>query len=159
MKFSTKLIVALFGISLLFFGGVQAFGQELSVDQKEVWKMEETNWEFFRQGDLKGYLTSWHKDAEVWRSASVGPMPKQSYVRGYEGKKFSPFPSEKIPGKEAISYKLGAPRINIFNNIALVFYSCTIDGVDLFPYSSRVFHVWMKEEGKWQLLGGMNAKE
>jgi len=159
MKQSTKFFVVLVGLAFLFCGGIKAYGQQYSPEQKEVWKMEEASWELFKQGDLEKYLTLWDKDAEVWGSATEGPMPKRLYVRGYEGKKFFPFPSEKIQGKDAISYKLGAPSINIHDNVALVFYRCTIEGVDVFPFVARVLHVWQKQGGKWLLIGGMNVKE
>jgi hypothetical protein len=136
----------------------EAMGQQHSPEQKEVWKMEEASWEFFKQKDLEKYLTLWHKDAEVWGYAAEGPKPKRFYERGYEGKKWFPVPSEKLPGKE-ISYKLASPSINIHDNIALVFYRCTIEGVDTFPFVARVFHVWEKQGEKWQFIGGMHAKE
>jgi hypothetical protein len=151
-------LLAVFGISLSFLGGIKAYGQEYSPEQKEVWKMEETSWELFKQGDLKKYLMLWDKNAEVWGSALTGPTTKRTYVSGYEGGKFFPFPSEKIQGKE-ISYKLSAPSINIHGNVALVFYRCTINGVDISPFVARVLHVWQKQGGKWLLIGGMNMKE
>lgn len=149
-------MVALFGISLLFCGGVKAYGQELSAQQKEVWKMEEASWEFFKQGDLKGYSALWHKNAQVWGYGGDAPITKGNL---FEINKSFPFPRKPISGRETISLKLGWPTINIFNNIALVYYRLTIEGVDVFPFSSRVSHVWMKEEEKWQLIGGMHTKE
>jgi hypothetical protein len=50
------LVVAIFGISLLLFGGVQAFGQEWSAEQKEVWKMEVAYWDLLKEGNLNAYL-------------------------------------------------------------------------------------------------------
>ena len=159
MKQSTKFLATLVGLAFLFCGGIKAYGQEYcSPEQKEVWKMEETSWELFKQGDLKKYLTLWDKNAEVWGSALEGPSPKQLYAGGYEREKYFPFPSEKVQGKE-ISYKLSAPRINIHGNVALVFYRCTINGVDVVPFVARVSHVWQKQGGKWLLIGGMNMKE
>jgi hypothetical protein len=155
MKYWAKLLTALLGISFLVFGGIKANGQELSGEQKDVWKMEEASWKLFKQGDLKGYLALWHKDALMWRFAALSPGPKGYY----ESLKIFPFPWEKIPGRETISYQLAWPTINIINNIALVYYRCSIEGVKRPPFSGRVIHVWMKQEGKWQLIGGMNARE
>ncbi len=159
MKQSTKFIVVLFGLGFLFFGGIKAYGQEYSPEQKEVWKMEEASWEWLKQGDLEKYLALWDKDAEVWPNAMDGPRPKRLYVRGVEGQKFFPFPAKKLDGKGTISYKLWPPSINIHDDVALVFYRCEIDGVDVFPFVARVLHVWKKQEGKWHFIGGMNVKE
>jgi hypothetical protein len=49
MKYSTKSIAVLLGISLLIFGGVQAFGQEWSAEQKEVLKMEVKYWDLLKE--------------------------------------------------------------------------------------------------------------
>jgi hypothetical protein len=59
MKYSTKLLVAFLGISLLFLGGIQAFGQEWSAEQKEVWQMEIKYWDLLKEGNLKGYMELW----------------------------------------------------------------------------------------------------
>ena len=160
MKQSTKFFVVLVGLAFLFCGGIKAYGQQYTPEQKEVWKMEETSWELFKQGDVQKYLTLWDKSAEVWGSALEGPTTRQSYEKGCggEGKSIFPFPSEKIQGKD-LSYKLSPPSINIHDNVALVFYRCTINGVDLVPYETRVLHVWQKQGGKWLLIGGINMKE
>ena len=159
MKQSTKFFVVLVGLAFLFCGGIKAYGQQYTPEQKEVWKMEEASWELFKQGDVQKYLTLWNKDAEVWAATTEGPTTKESYSKGCGGEKsFFPFPSEKVQGKE-ISYKLDPPSITIHHNVALVFYRCAINGVDVSPFIARVLHVWQKQGGKWLLIGGMNTRE
>ena len=148
MKNSVRILAALFVISFMGFGVVQGFGQEMSAEQKEVWKMEEAYWEFFKQGDLKGHMALWHKDAQMWSFRGLAPITKGANETYFNDGKF------KIN-----SYKLGWPTINIFGNVAIIFYRVTHEGFEDFPpLSMRVIHTWMKQDGKWQLIGGMAAE-
>jgi len=66
MKYLTKLLVALFEISLLLFTGIRAFGQEWSAEQKEVWKMEIAWWNSWKEGDMKRHMGLLHKNFIAW---------------------------------------------------------------------------------------------
>ncbi len=140
-----KMLMFLFVFTFIF-GAVQGFGQISSADQKDVWKKEETFHESFKNGDLKGHMALWHKDAQLWPHSAEGPQSKLSVENYYESQvKF------KID-----SYKLGWPTINIFGNTAIVYFDVTIEGyLREPPYSARVIHIWMKQDNKWQLIGGM----
>jgi len=147
MEKALKILVFLFVMSLGF-GVVQGFGQVSSAEQKEVWKLEEAFYESIKNGDLKGHMALWHKDAQLWGHMAEYPLTKVSYENLFKDAKF------KID-----SYKLGWPVINIFGNTAIVYFDVTIEGyLREPPHSLRVIHIWMKQDKKWQLIGGLNRK-
>jgi hypothetical protein len=147
MKKSLKILAFLFVMSFGF-GVVQGFGQILSGGKEEVWKLEEAFYESFKQGDLKGHLALWHKDAQLLGHKAEYPMRKVSTENYYSGTKF------KIE-----SYKLGDPTVDIFGNTAIVYFDVTIkESSGEPPYLLRVIHIWTKQDKKWLLIGGMNNR-
>ncbi len=147
MKRSIKVLAFLFIMSFGF-GVVQGFAQITSADQKDIWKMEEAFYETFRNGDLKGHMALWHKDARLWGFASEYPTTKTSYERFWEGSKF------KID-----SYNLDWPVIDIFDNTAIVYFNLKMEGYLREPsLSVRIIHIWTKQDNKWLLIGGMTYR-
>lgn len=148
MKYSTKLFLALFGISFLFFGGVQAFGQEWSAEQKEVWKMEITYWDFFKEGDIKGYMELWHKDVIAWPHWAQKPVGKEALEKA----------TAVAPWFKLLSYDLKPLAINIVGNFAFIYYRFNNNvRADNQISSGRIGHIWMKQDGKWQIIGGYSG--
>ncbi len=146
MKYSTKLMVAIFGISLLLFGGVQAFGQEWSAEQKEVWKMEVAYWDLLKEGNLKGYMELWHKDVIAWPHWAPKPIGTQGLEKG------------TIPWYQFVrSYDLKPQAINIFDKFAVIYYRFSWTAPDNRSFSGRIGHFWMKQDGKWQIIGGYSG--
>ena len=145
MKHSKKVMVALLGISILFFGGVQAFGQEWSAEQKEVLKMEITYWDYFKEGDIQRYMTLWHKDVIAWPSWSPKPVGKEALEKGTAGK----------PWFKLSSYDLKPLAINIFDNFAIIYSRVNQVRGENQVSSARIGHFYMKQDGKWQIIGGL----
>ena len=52
------------------------------------------------------------------------------------------------------------PRVNIFGNVAIVYFRATTEEFSGYPsLHTRAIKIWMKQDGKWQRIGGMTAKE
>ena len=145
MKYSTKLMVALFGISLLFFGGVQAFGQEWSAEQKEVWQMEIKYWDLVKEKNLKGYMGLWHKDFIGWPHWAPKPAGKD----GIEKQVITWYTFVE-------SYDLKPEAINLFDRFAIIYYRFSWTG-PMGTWSGRIGHFWIKQDGKWQIIGGYSG--
>lgn len=126
-------------------GGVKAFGQEWSDEQKEVWKMEIAYWDYFKEGDIKGYMTLWHKDVIAWPHNSPKPIGKEILEKVMTGK------------LKLLSYDLKPLAINIFGNFAFIYYRVNAIGKDSPNFSARIGHLWMKQDGKWQIIGGYSG--
>jgi ketosteroid isomerase-like protein len=149
MKYSTKLLMALFGVSLLFSGGVQASGHEWSAEQKEILKMEVTCWDYYKEGDIKGYMTLWHKDFIGWPHWTPKPVGKEAIEREITGQSWF----------KALSYDLKPEAINIFGNFAVIYYRISYVGAAQRQYSARFVHFWMKQGGRWQIIGGSSQSD
>jgi hypothetical protein len=46
-----------------------------------------------------------------------------------------------------------------FNNVTVIYHRYKVEGLDHLPFSGRMAQVGMKQEGKWQIIGGMGTKE
>jgi len=146
MKYSKKLIAVLLGISLLFFGEVQAFGQEWSAEQKEVLQMEIKYWDLLKEKNLKGYMELLHKDFIGWPHWSPKPAGRDGIEKG------------TLPWYQYVtSYDLKPEAINIFDKFAIIYYRFSWPGPSGGNVSGRIGHFWMKQDGKWQIIGGYSG--
>ena len=122
----------------------QAFGQEWTTAQKEVWKMEELYWELWRKGDLDGYMKLFHKDCVSWHYRSEDPFDKASM-------------REFISPRIGIDVdKLKPLAVKVFGNVAVVHYYARWDMISKYAWG-RVSHTWLKQDGKWQIIAGTSA--
>ena len=146
MKNSTKLFVALFGISLLFFGGVQAFGQEWSAEQKEVLQMEIKYWDLLKEKNLKGYMELWHKDFIGWPHWSPKPAGRDGIEKG------------TLPWYQYVtSYEIKPEAINIFDKFGVIYYRSSWTDPGGGKHTGRIGHFWIKQDGKWLIIGGYSG--
>jgi len=79
MKTQGKSLLARVSVSLLICGLIlfwsfQVSGDEWTEAQKEVWKVVETEWEYFKQGDVEAVLTGRHDDSLTWWSSRAIPL-------------------------------------------------------------------------------------
>jgi ketosteroid isomerase-like protein len=133
-----KLLSILTAIFVTFIGG-NAFTEEWSPAQKEVWKLEEAYWDARTKEDKEGALAFFHQNCSLWPTQQLSPIGKAS-----------------IKLSTIRSLKLKPMAINLFGNVAIVHYhfSASAAGED---WLSRVTRVWMKENGKWLIIGGAVA--
>ena len=119
--------------------------QDWSAEQKEVWEMELAYWEFFKAGDLKEHMKLWHKDVIAWPHWSPKPLGKETLE------------IEVKPWLKPLSYDLKPLTINIFGNIAVIYYRVhTVRAGNQYS-SARIVHLWMKQDGKWEIIGGSSC--
>jgi len=127
---------------------------DLSPSQQEVWAMEEAYWNYLRNGDLESYMDLWHPDFIGWPRQQTKPVGKQS-IRELVG----PMLESIQPG--SLAYTLHRHSVTMFGNIGIAFYLLTgshknLDG-NTTTISDRLTHTWMKDGGKWRIIGGMSA--
>jgi hypothetical protein len=58
--------------------GLQAFGEEWTAEQKEVWKTVEAQWELILKGDFEALVENYHKDVLIWWPQNSNPSRKES---------------------------------------------------------------------------------
>jgi hypothetical protein len=138
---SLSLLVLSIGIAIR----CEASEKKWSYAQKEVWKMEQIEWEFWKQGNVKRCMLLYHKNYVGWPSRSAEPVRK-SHAAAH------------MKGRIIHSYDIEPLEINIIGNIAIVHYCYSCCETNGKTHSGRVTHIWLNENGRWRLIGGMTAE-
>jgi len=140
----TMLLLALVILTIMV--SSQAFGEEWSTAQKEIWEIQGNEWMLWMKGDLEGRLALYHKECILWLYNTAFPGDKTLIRRGMT--KYS-----KID-----SFELEPLEVKVFDNVAIIQYSLkyTAFGKD---YNERATTTWMKQDKKWQIIGSMRAQQ
>lgn len=148
--FMAKVFIALFFCGIIVFWGFQAFAEEWWTEaQKEVWKTVEARWELIIKGDAKALTANPHEGALSWWPQQLNPVGKEYLEGAYKG---------WFGLNQPVSYELNPLAINIVRNIATVFFYSKWEGkAPPEPYSGRNFQVYIKQDGKWRMLGSMSS--
>ncbi len=141
------IIISTFVFFFIVASGFQAFGEEWTAEQKEVWKAVETDGELFKKGDLEGLLSLRHDDVLIWWSDKKIPLDKESIRIGYQS---------FINYDKPVNWEINPLAIKIIDNTAIVFYSYKYSG-NILSGSSRAMETWIKQDNKWLKLGGLDA--
>jgi hypothetical protein len=147
MKLLAKTLFLIIAFSVVTFFTFPTHGADWSAAQKEVWKMQAAEWEHWKKGDGEGRLKLYHKDCIVWlyNTAFTGDITlirRESVVH--------------YPKIE--SFELEAQEVKDFGNFAIVQFSVSYTAYGK-VYNERASNTWMKQDGKWQIVGSMRAKQ
>ena len=147
MKISTKISIILLSLIFVGFFTVQAFGKELSAEQKQVWEVTKATWELSKKGetDIEEYKANFHKDLFCLSPKSLSPESSNSWAR-----KWKHFVKVK-------SFELKPLEIKIFGNIAIVMYFYNYTDLWDNVFSGKSINIFLKEDGKLLLLSGMSS--
>ena len=140
-----KISVIAFIIIVIVFFQSKSFGQELSEAQKEIWKMEEKFWSSWKEKTGTSLPAFHHKNAIIWASDTAMP-----HDRGETG----PAAGDGI-GELIESFELAPQEIRSFGNVAVVQYYAKVIYAGK-PFIFRIFHTWIKQDGKWIIIGAMH---
>jgi len=86
-----KYIKYLLTLSLLITNSIEvsmrseASEKEWSYTQKEVWEMEQIEWEVWKQGNVKRCMLLYHKNYIGWPSQSAEPVSKNHTAANMTG--------------------------------------------------------------------------
>jgi len=142
MKKTLSLLTVLFVVAFLG-NAFQANALEMSAEQKVFWEREQKNWEIWKNRDIEGFKAASHKDFFFWQYDRTFPESGDIFIK-------------RLFGFDLSSYKLDPVKISISGNLALVLYNYT-ETIQYGEYSGRVISIYVKQDGKWHLMGGMNA--
>jgi hypothetical protein len=137
--------IILFGI--IFLLNFQAFGQDWTAAQKEVWEVVVADFEKFKQGDLEGILASRHDDVLIWWGEK--PIP---YDKKLSGADYGRWFSYDIPTK----WELEPLAIKVIGNVASVFYTYKYSG-NVLSGRGRDLETWIKQDNKWIMINSFGA--
>ena len=122
-------------------------------DERAVWKLEHSYWEYVQASDLEGYRTLWHPDFLGWPYVSPSPVRKDhitDWITDYRSR-----------GLHLESFDLRPAESRAEGDTVVVFYSITAHWVDKNgkgkPATSRITHTWVRSTNGWQIISGMSA--
>jgi hypothetical protein len=154
MKTRVKCLVVAF-VALI--ASTATFAQEWSKTQKEVWQVVEDGWAKYKAGDLEGSYAYLHEKYQGWSDNDALPMTKEMVIK---------FAQEMKNVMKIDHYLLNPARIVITDNAAVVdyfyWYEATItagDKKDTKETTGKNVEFYIKENGKWFLLGDMTVHE
>lgn len=125
------------------------YGEELSEEQKEIWKMEEKFWDTWNKEGADVLKAFYHKEAIIWGSNLAWPQDSAFtsnsgyYYAGSHGDN----PIE--------SFKLTLHEIKHFGNVSVVQYDAEVISFLKKQHKFRISNSWLKQDGKWVILGTM----
>jgi len=143
----TRILICIILCGILAFWNFQAFGEEWTEAQKEVWKSVQANWETLKNGDIEAALAAYHDDLVAWWVSKPEPFRKVHLKQIYRNW----FDYDKL-----VSYELKPLAITVFNNIANVFYIYKWNG-NILSDKGRRLEVWVKQDNKWLEIGGLTS--
>jgi hypothetical protein len=134
-----------------------ARAQEWTKAQKEVWQVVEDGWKYWQTGNVDGLAAITHPKYQGWDNKSFLPYSKDKSMQQYqEWKDFT----------KLDYYDIEPARITVIENAAVVDYyynySITItqgDKKETKDSKGRNAEFYVKEGGKWLLLGDMTTRE
>jgi hypothetical protein len=146
-------IVALFA----FIATTTAYAQEWTKAQLEVWQVVEDGWTKWKAGDISGMTASIHDKYQGWSYDSPLPMSKAQVIQWYQAMKDM---------MKAENFELNPARIVVMENAAVVdyyyMYSATMtmgDKKEQKMMQGKNAEFYIKEKGKWLLIGDMTTHE
>ena len=115
------------------------FAQEQSANEKAVWKLEHSYWEYVKAADLERYRSLWHPNFVGWPSSSAMPARKNhitDWIARYQKK-----------GLHLQSYTLQPAGSQATENVVVTHYWISDRWVDKKGIGqaepSRITHTWI----------------
>jgi hypothetical protein len=152
-----KLLCVFSSVILLSLLACHLNAQNWTKEQMEVWNVVVKNNELMYQGDFAGFFANVHEDFEGWNNQIPLPVNKTLYKQM--------MPSDEMVASTKFDYLMTNPaRIVVSGDVAVVHYvfawSGTINtdkGSDTFTQSGKNTEFFVKEDGKWLLIGDMTV--
>lgn len=117
-----------------------------------IWQQESRYIQAFRDADHKSVMALWHNNFLGWPQMEKKPISKQ------QGRTFLNRWYRKSGQWE---FAIEPQSIQITNDIAITQYLLKTWSAKKSNSQrikvSRIVHTWLKQDGKWKIMGGMSA--
>jgi len=137
---------------LALFAAIPSFAQETE-NEKAVWKLENTYWEYVKALDMDHYMGLWHENFLGWPYSNSRPVRKDhitDWIKDHTDK-----------GATLAWFELTPADSRARENLVVTEYWLTSLWADKAghgdPFTQRVTHMWIKTANGWQIIGGMAA--
>jgi hypothetical protein len=122
-------------------------------NEKAVWKLENTYWEYVKALDMDHYKGLWHENFVGWPYSSSQPARKDhitDWIKAHTDK-----------GATLAWFELQPADSRATENLVVTEYWLTSLWADKAghgePFTQRVTHTWIETASGWQILSGMSA--
>ena len=146
LKARISIPIILWGIMVLW--SVQAFGEEWTDEQKEVWNVIEDRWIRIKEGDLKALEAGIHDEALSWENSKEVPLDKNLSVMSY---------ARWVNYARPVTYEIEPYAIQIFGDIANVFYSYRWKAKKEYSGHNRALISFKKQNGRWLIISALSS--
>jgi len=155
-KRKNLLIGFTFSVLILFLFPNTVKAQDNANSEDQVWKMEESYWNYVKANDIENYLTLWHKNWVGWPGFSTKPIDK-SNISDW----IPPLFADK---SKIFDYELKKMAVVSFGD-DIVATHCAVGllftdketGKKTLPKWSKITHTWKRYGDKWLIITGMSA--
>ena len=151
---SIKILIII--LSILCLGVLcnsQTPGQEWSETEQEIWNNEKSYIESRMKEDIESMAEMWHENFLGWPSWAKQPVRKEFGVESIK---------KRLSQPKLVSFELKPAAIEIFGDVAIVHYFVIGVWQDAQGKEAksitRITHTWMKQDGKWKIIGGMSSE-
>ena len=83
IRFITWILVSIILFGIIFLWNFQAFGQDWTTEQKEVWISVQGFWETIKKGDVEATMAGQHDNMHDWFSTNPDPLKKEILRSAY----------------------------------------------------------------------------
>ncbi len=126
-----------------------------SADERAVWKLESSYWEYVKAEDLTSCRALWHPNFVGWPSVSDQPVRKDHITDWIT--------SNTAKGRHLADPSLKPADTPTTGQLIVVYYWVKFSWVDKNglkePHTLRVTHTWFKTDKEWQIISGMSSPE
>ena len=129
------------------------FAGKQSANERAIWQLEQSYWQYVQRGDLQSYRKLWHPDFVGWPNSSARPKRKDHITDWIT--------DETKKGLRLESYNLKPAASQATGNVVVTHYWITDRWVDSHGRGEgetmRITHTWIRTPGGWQIIGGMSG--
>jgi ketosteroid isomerase-like protein len=144
-----RVLIPIILCGIMVFWSIQALSEEWTEAQKEVWSAIENRWDKIKRGDLYAIEAGMHDDVIGWSNRLDTPVRKALIMGGY---------SLIIDANNRpVTYELIPYAIQIFGDIANVFYTYKWKAESKLSNHGRALVSLKKQNGQWLIVSSLNA--
>jgi hypothetical protein len=126
-----------------------ATGQKTA--EAEIWALEQAYWQFNRDANHEGIISTWHDKFLGWPDGEPRPIDKEEGAR---------YVRENYAKPASYSFQIAPAGIRILGKVAINHYTVHLrptDGrAEQKERSMRITHTWIQDRAGWKVLGGMS---
>lgn len=132
--------------------GMKANPAEPDGVEEEIWALEEAYFTNLYAADYDAVLAITHRRFLAWPRAAAQPIDKEGSAR---------FMRQLVSKPASCTVRIEREGIRVLGDVVLTQYTVNVNFSDTDAaaktQSSRITHTWVRENDRWQLLGGMSC--